>query len=77
MLPLALGKGNVYSMEWSLDFGVAKVERTADVMCVCVRVHAHVCVTDPSLLQDYIKLGHTHTHTHHNCTPFYFCHSKI
>ena len=50
----------MYSMEWShgaeywsgveSDFGVAKVEWSAVVMCVCV--------TDPSLLQD----PHTHTH---------------
>ena len=39
---------------WSVvesDFGVAKVEWSASVMCVSV--------TDPSLLQDNIKLGHT------------------
>ena len=40
------------------DFGVVKVEWSAFVIFVCV------CVTDPSLLQDYIKLGLTHTHTH-------------
>ena len=44
-------------------------------VCVCVCACVRACVTDLSLLQYYIKLGHTHTH--HNCTPFYFCHSKI
>ena len=48
-----------------MESGVAKVEWSAVVMCVCVCVS----VTDPSLLKDNIKLGHTH----HNCTPFYFC----
>ena len=44
------------------DFGVAKVEWSAIVVCVCAResLCVHACVTDPSLLQDYIKLGHTH-----------------
>ena len=51
----------VCSMEWSVraeflsgvesDFGVAKVEWSAVVMCA----------TDPSLLQDFIKLGRAHT----------------
>ena len=64
---LAQSFGVEYWSGLESDFVVAKVEWSADVMCVCV--------TDPSLLQDNIKLGHTHTHQ--NCTPFYFCHSKI
>ena len=59
----------MYLSRLDSDFGVAKGEWSAVVMCVSV------CVTDPSLLQDYIKLGHEHTH--HNCTPFYFFYSKI
>ena len=57
-------------MEWSLgaeywsgvesDFRVAKVEWSAVVMYVCV------CVTDPLLLQEYIKLGHSHTSQLHS-----------
>ena len=40
-------------------------------MCVCVCV----CVTDPSLLQDYIKLGHTHITTvlHSTFAPPILC----